>query len=114
MDEKTLQQRFPRASKDFLEANRSDPTPQPKPPVRHEPMAAAKRKKAHPRRRILRIISYRTRICDTDNLCPKYFIDALRYARIITDDSPEHIELQVTQEKVGRLLDEKTVILLEL
>jgi Holliday junction resolvase RusA-like endonuclease len=38
---------------------------------------------------------------DPDNLvgCMKPVIDALRYARVLVDDSPDHIELTVTQSR---------------
>jgi hypothetical protein len=43
------------------------------------------------------ITSSRRRLIDPDNLCPKYFIDCLRYSGLIPDDSPEHITLEVKQ-----------------
>lgn len=109
-----LNEIFPRASKDFLQANRASPGPEPERTVRDEPLAKAERKKAVPRRRILRITSFRTRLLDTDNLCPKYFIDALRMSGIIDDDTPKHIDLQVRQEKVRHRAEEKTTIEIEM
>jgi Holliday junction resolvase RusA-like endonuclease len=76
-------------------------------------MGSVQAEERNPGCRILRIISYRTRTCDTDNLCPKWIIDALRYAQLIKDDTPEHIELQVRQEKVAHRTEEKTIIELE-
>jgi Holliday junction resolvase RusA-like endonuclease len=109
-----LRTMFPRASKSFLSVNAACTGPKPQPSVRNEPLATVQVKKANPRCRVLRVISYRTRICDTDNLCPKWIIDALRYAQIIEDDSPEHIELQVLQRKVEHRNEEKTLIELQL
>lgn len=110
----TLNAIFPRASKSFLQANRALSNPKSEQVVRHESVATVKRKKENPRCRILRITSYRTRLLDTDNLCPKYFVDALRYAGTIRDDSTKHIDLQVRQEKVKHRKEEKTVIEIEL
>lgn len=39
------------------------------------------------------------RTCDPDNLAPKHLIDGLRACGIIVDDTPEHVELIVRQEK---------------
>jgi Holliday junction resolvase RusA-like endonuclease len=45
------------------------------------------------------ICSERKRLLDQDNLCVKHVLDALVHAGFIADDSPEHIELVVTQVK---------------
>ena len=111
---KSLLELFPRASQSFLSINRAGEGSESKPTLRNEQVATVQRKKETPKRRVLRIISYRTRTCDTDNLCPKWIVDALRYARIIQDDSPEHIELQMRQEKVGRKTEECTKIEIEI
>jgi hypothetical protein len=108
------ERRFPHASKSFLEANSALSGPKPQRPLRHEQMAKAKGKKAVPRCRVLKITSYRRRLLDTDNLCPKYFIDALRYAGVIDDDTPKHLALQTQQEKVTHRCEEKTLIELEI
>ena len=111
---KSLLELFPRASQSFLSINRAGQGSKSKPIVRNEQVATIQGKKASPKRRILRIISYRTRTCDTDNLCPKWIIDALRFAKLIEDDTPEHIELQMRQEKVGRKSEERTEIEIEI
>ena len=59
------------------------------------------------------VTSYRRRLCDPDNLSPKYFIDCLRYAKIIPDDSPEFITLEVSQKKVNIKTDERTEMTIE-
>ena len=48
---------------------------------------------------------------DPDNLvgCVKPVIDALRYAHVLLDDSPNHIELVVTQTR-DRSLNPRTLI----
>ena len=68
--------------------------------VRNEPLAAKKRKTRHPGRRLVRVTSFRIRSVDPDNLCAKWFIDALRYAGILYDDTAEDIDYQISQEKV--------------
>lgn len=107
---------FPRASKDFLDLNRSVPDPQPESALRDEPLGNVKRKKADPRCRVLRYTSYRARLLDTDNLAggTKYFTDALRQCGVIADDTPKHIQLEVKQIKVQHRSEERTVIELEI
>tara|TARA_B100000035_G_scaffold55096_1_gene43525 strand:- start:1856 stop:2173 length:318 start_codon:yes stop_codon:yes gene_type:complete len=60
----------------------------------------------------VRIRSYRVRMLDIDNLyggC-KHLIDSLRIARIIPDDDPTSITLEVSQEKVKGYKSEKTEV----
>lgn len=87
---------------EFYKAGGPLPNPIPQPPVCHEPLAAPPRKARHAGRLRICVVSFRSRLCDPDNLCPKYFIDCLRYAGLIADDSPEHITLEVRQEKCKR------------
>lgn len=56
------------------------------------------------------VTSFRCRLTDLDNLCPKWLIDALRYRGLISDDSPEHIVLEVRQRKVAHKSEEGTLI----
>ena len=109
-----LHAKFPRASKDFLQANNLASSPKSERSVRNESVATVKRKKANPRCRVLRITSFRTRLLDTDNLCVKWFIDAIKLVGLIEDDTPKHIELQTRQQKVKHRAEEKTLIELEL
>lgn len=83
------------------------PCPVPEPAASHEPVAAKKGKDSNPKRFHVRVVSYRRRLCDADNLCPKYFIDCLKYAEIVPDDSAKYITLEVSQEKSK---DEQTLI----
>src|SRR5262245_39003348 len=83
-------------------ARRSLPRSEPQQIVRNGTVRQEPRKETNPTRRRIRIVSYRKRLIDPDNLCPKYFIDALRYEGIIDDDSAKHIILEVTQEKSKR------------
>lgn len=82
----------------------------PQPIVCHEPMAAKEREISHTKRLHVSVTSYRKRLCDADNLCPKYFIDCLRYCEAIKDDSAKHITLEVNQVKVNHYEDECTAI----
>jgi len=56
------------------------------------------------------IESFRRVLLDPDNLCPKYFLDGIKYAGLIPDDSPDKIELTVLQSKVDNKEDERTEI----
>jgi Holliday junction resolvase RusA-like endonuclease len=68
-------------------------------PIYNEPLATTGRKEENTGRIHVSVVSFRRRLCDVDNLCPKYFIDCLRYAGIIKDDAPEYIALEVSQIK---------------
>ena len=72
------------------------------PVVRDEPVAAPPRETGDAGRVRVRVVSFRARLCDPDNLCPKYFIDCLRYAGLIADDTPEYITLEVRQVRCRR------------
>jgi hypothetical protein len=88
----------------------SHPIPEPHPV--HEPAPANERKEDSPSSRLrVVIISFRARLCDPDNLFVKPLIDAIRYARLIPDDSPDHIELTLRQVKVYHYSDERTEII---
>lgn len=92
------------------EARRLSRRPKPEFLIPHEPLAAAKGKTENPTRYAVRVVSLRKRLIDPDNLCPKYFIDALRYAGAIPDDSAKFIEIQTTQRKVNASDEERTEI----
>ena len=54
------------------------------------------------------------RLLDVDNLGgAKLVIDQLRYAKLIPDDSPEHIELELKQAKVKNKDKEGTEVIIE-
>ena len=75
---------------------------EPEPAVRDEPLAAPAGEDGNASRVRVCVVSFRARLCDPDNLCPKYFIDCLRYAGLIADDAPEYITLEVRQERCRR------------
>lgn len=83
---------------------------EPKRIIRHESVGQAPRKEGYPNRFKVSIVSYRKRLIDPDNLCPKYFIDALRYEGLIPDDTAREIVLEVRQEKAVTKCFERTVI----
>ena len=58
----------------------------------------------------VRIVSKRVRLCDPDNLVGgvKHLVDALRIARVIPEDDPKAITLEVSQEKVSSYAKEET------
>lgn len=58
----------------------------------------------------VRVVSFRVRLCDEDNLAEKYHVDALRYLGIIPDDSPDKCHILTTQEKVKTKKEERTEI----
>ncbi len=78
--------------------------------LRHEPLAKAKGKEAHSGRFRVLVTSYRRRLTDQDNLAPKFFIDCLRYAGVIPDDTPQAIDYSITQVKVRKKEEERTEI----
>lgn len=78
--------------------------------VRHESVAEEAREARHTDRVHVRVVSFRRRLIDPDNLCPKYFVDCARYAGFIKDDRAEDITLEVSQVKVKTKTEERTEI----
>ena len=83
---------------------------EPKSTVRDEPLEPKETQGENIPRRVVSIVSFRCRLLDPDNLCPKYFIDALRHAKVIEDDTPDKVEIVMRQEKVTRRSEERTEI----
>ena len=115
MNEEKLRELFPNASAAFIAANSvgarlQDPVPEPV--VRHEPMGADKGKTQSATRFAVGITSFRMRELDPDNLAGgcKYVVDALRYGRLIPNDSPKDIDLTIRQKKVASKEQERTEI----
>jgi hypothetical protein len=90
---------------------REEASPELKPLVRHAHVQPAQREAIYPGRCAVRVTSY---VCgqlrDTDNICPKYFIDSLRYAGLIRDDCPGSIHLEVKEERVSTKKEEGCLI----
>lgn len=89
--------------------------PKPEPAVRNEPVEEKERASRLSPSFVIRIVSFRCRILDADNLVggTKYFTDGLRHAGIIPDDRPQDIILEVRQVQVARKEEERTEILIE-
>lgn len=86
---------------------------EPKQTVRDESVAAEAGEAGHADRVHVRVVSFRRRLIDPDNLCPKYFVDCARYAGWIKDDNAKEITLEVRQIKVKTKTDERTEIEIE-
>ena len=91
---------------------RKTPPPLTQPPLLHEPLSEVEGKEGDPSRMLVCIESCRTRLLDTDNLYggAKFYCDFLRYAGVIPEDTEDQIELKVTQRKVRKGEEEKTII----
>jgi len=82
--------------------------------VRDEQMATTQGEAIYdtrmPNRHRVRIVSKRVRLCDPDNLVGgvKHLVDFLRDAKIIPEDDPKSITLEVSQEKVSSYKNEET------
>lgn len=76
-------------------------------------MATPARAGFDPTKRLVRFTSHRLRLLDERNLKDKYFTDALRYAGILFNDSPEWAKIEVSQVQVKTKADERTEITIE-
>jgi hypothetical protein len=111
-----LKRMFPRCSKSFLEVNAagvSDAKPKQIAPRALDGGLPGKGESAQRAR--LRITRCARRLLDQDNLYggAKPLIDCLKSSGLIEDDSPEHIELIVRQERVESIDEERTEIEIE-
>lgn len=79
----------------------------------HEPVATEARKGTNSIRYSVCLTSYRVRLCDERNLHDKWFTDALIYAGIIPDDSPDTIQIEVKQTQVQSRAYERTEIVVK-
>lgn len=105
----------PRAnSHDQHQIDRPSPCSKPERPVRHEPLGSEAGKESHASgvsgRVRVRVLSYRRRLIDPDNLTAKYFVDACRYSGLIRDDTAKEIEFTVGQVKVATKAEQRTEI----
>lgn len=102
-------------ARELLYGNQADcalQDPQPEQPVRHGTLETDQGKEESPYRIIVRITAFVFQPIDTDNLCPKYLIDGLRYSGLIPDDGPGDIELTITQESCPSRKEERTEVTL--
>ncbi len=81
---------------------------------RHGALAAPKAQASSAGKFFIRVVSYRRRLLDEDNLAEKYFVDCLRYSGLIPGDSPDRCRIVTTQEKVGSKEEERTEITVDL
>lgn len=115
-----LKAKFPHASEQFLRANAGDSAHRGKAPsaelercLTDEPLAADALKARHSGKFFVRVVSFRRRLLDEDNLCEKFHVDCVRYAAIIPSDAPGRCRIVTTQEKVRSKEEERTEILIE-
>jgi hypothetical protein len=92
------------------ETNRVASGAEPERCVVNEPVAASKDESCNPIRRHVLVESYRFRLIDSDNLCAKFFVDALVKAGILFDDSEKFCQIEVRQIKVNDRRCERTEI----
>jgi hypothetical protein len=109
MNEAELRRINPNVSKSVIALNSRPSGSIPEPAVHNGTDGATKRKTKNSGRYVVSVTSYRSRLCDPDNLCAKYFVDALRYAGVIPDDRPDDIIYQIQQKKCSKE-KEKTLI----
>lgn len=92
----------------------ASPASQPQPAAGPRPLAASTPEKIDSRKRFVRFTSYRVRLLDEDNLCPKYHCDALRYSGILLGDDPSKAKIETRQEKVAHKHQERTEITIKI
>lgn len=95
--------------------NCAPPNPKPEQVVRHESLGTIPGKTINLERIRVRFISYRRRLLDPDDLCPKYFIDGLRYSGLLPHgDTETAIDYERPKQiKVKTKEEEQTVITIE-
>jgi hypothetical protein len=92
------------------QTNRVSPTAIGKQDSGNEPLAKAARAGLDPKRRLVRIKSFRLRVVDERNLFDKFFVDSLVYAGILFDDSPRWVKVEVEQVQCDSGHQERTEI----
>ena len=113
-DKQRIRALFPHASDEFLSLNlgfglrAKKPEPDSGTPLVSE---ASGKTKVHEIPSVC-IVMYRVRLLDTDNAyaSTKPLIDCLCALGFITDDSPSDINLEVRQEKVAHLNEQRTTL----
>lgn len=122
MTRRELQARFPNISEGVLQRTADDgtlavadgvaPAPVAQSSRDDEHLAEDARKVAYQVRCLVRITSFRRRLCDERNLYDKHFVDALKEAGAFVDDSPKFVKVEVAQEQVQFAHQERTVIVM--
>jgi len=84
------------------------------PTAQHAPHDPAPPEALYSTRVLVRVESRRCGVqCDPDNIVVKWHIDALRYARILRDDTSGAIDLKVTETRVPTRKEEGVLITIE-
>jgi hypothetical protein len=78
----------------------------------NEPLETVKIQESYSGKYVVRVVSYRSRLCDEDNLCEKFGVDFLRYAGILEKDSPDKTHIITTQKKCKKS-EERTEITID-
>jgi len=100
----------------YSKPHQANPARLPHPVTQHSPKQTLEplRKGKETRSKVtrIRITRYSTRPLDCDNFAGgcKPIIDQLRYAKLITDDSPEDVEIQFSQVKLKHKDKQRTEI----
>jgi len=117
LPERQLRRLFPDAPESFIKANSQVDRISPSPVIEHSVGKALHAPSEVKTRSLGRcrvsFTCYRVRKQDPDNAVVKWFVDALRRAKIIQDDTEEAIELQVRQVKCSTKKEERTEIIIE-
>lgn len=114
-----LRELFPNASEQFIRANADAGHQHPAPTAKPErspgngALAAPQAETRHPGKYVVRVTSHRVRLLDSDNLVPKWHVDALRYAGCLPSDAPDRADIITTQKKVRTKEEERTEIVIE-
>lgn len=117
-----LKARFPNASEAFLRRTADDgavavsdrvaPDAVDQPSGENDPVATDAGEVAYKGRCLIRITSFRRRLCDERNLYDKHFVDALKEAGAFVDDSPKFVQVEVIQKQVQFAYQERTLIVM--
>lgn len=91
---------------------RQSPRAEPQRPARDESLPEVPAPPRNSQRFSVRIISFRSRLLDPDNLVGKAFCDCLRYAGILPDDSAAIMDYSISQQKCSKA-EERTEIIVE-
>lgn len=117
MTRNEILRRYPNASESFIRANQTEdcralPSAKLEHPILNGVQSQIQGTPKDSQRFSVRVISYRAILCDPDNLCGKYFVDCLRYAGLLSDDTAEIVDYSISQQKCPKA-EEKTEIIIE-
>lgn len=104
-----LRELFPNASPDLLARNSGKVTKLERGAV-HEPLEAKEVEGSGSQRFLVRVVSYRKRLLDEDNLCEKFHVDLCRYSGALFGDEAGTTKIETSQIKIGKGQEEKILI----